>query len=152
MVGTQGRCPETRIHCSDHSWLISAGPLGFPGVLRPSPSVTPSNKCCSLTPGCRCCRGGGRSSRGRGRKPLNNGNYFGAKGQEMGSNQEAAAGPPKINVHTSLPCTCCAAPHFACKTSTCAFSVGKSLTFRQLEAAVHATSYGAADATYKPAS
>ncbi|KAL3134068.1 hypothetical protein ABBQ32_008497 [Trebouxia sp. C0010 RCD-2024] len=46
-------------------------------------------------------RGGGRFGRGRGRKPLNNGNYFGAKGQEMGKDSDGAAGPPKINVGAS---------------------------------------------------
>lgn len=75
-------------------------------VHRPT---APNDYCCKFTAYCQCCRGRGRSGRGRGRKPLNNGNYFGAKGQEMGSNQEAAAGPPKISVLISFLCSCQAA-------------------------------------------
>ncbi|DBA81285.1 TPA: hypothetical protein ACH3X2_006902 [Trebouxia sp. C0005] len=41
-------------------------------------------------------RGGGWSGRGRGRKPLNNGNYFGAKGQEIGKDQSDGAATSKV--------------------------------------------------------
>ena len=47
------------------------------------------------------CRGGGWSGRGRGRKPLNNGNYFGAKGQEIGKDQSDGAATSKVKVKGS---------------------------------------------------
>ena len=51
------------------------------------------------------CRGGGWSGRGRGRKPLNNGNYFGAKGQEIGKDQSDGAAASKIKVkHSASIC------------------------------------------------
>lgn len=43
------------------------------------------------------CRGGGWS----GRKPLNNGNYFGAKGQEIGKDQSDGAATSKVKVKGS---------------------------------------------------
>ena len=46
-----------------------------------------------------CCRGYGRhSGRGRGKKPLNNGNYFGAKGQEMNKDGQTTEEGPKLKV------------------------------------------------------
>ena len=53
---------------------------------------------------CTSCRGYGRNTgRGRGKKPLNNGNYFGAKGQEMDKNPQEAGEGSKIKVHPSAP-------------------------------------------------